>query len=100
MDRQFSLIQSYGSFLFPIERVARVVDVSKEEVNDQGSAISKDGSDQSKVSHAESQQPAAIQSEISVRLTDGSILVFEPLEVRDGTLFGTLVNLRRGSASS
>ena len=75
-------------FSVPIERVARVVDVSKEEVNDQGSAISKDGSDQSKVSHAESQQPTAIQSEISVRLTDGSILVFEPLEVRDGTLLG------------
>ena len=75
-------------FSVPIERVARVVNVSKEEVNDQGSAISKDGSGQSKVSHTESQQPAAIQSEISVRLTDGSILVFEPLEVRDGTLLG------------
>ena len=75
-------------FSVPIERVARVVNVSKEEINDQGSAISKDGSGQSKVSHAESQQSTPSQSEISVRLTDGSILVFEPLEVRDGTLLG------------
>ena len=60
-------------FSVPIERVARVVNVSKEEVSNQ-----QDDSGQSKAS----------QSEISVRLTDGSILVFEPLEVRDGTLLG------------
>lgn len=57
----------------PIERVARVVNVSKEDVNSE-----QDDSGQSKAS----------QPEISVRLTDGSILVFEPLEVRDGTLLG------------
>ena len=60
-------------FSVPIERVARVVNVSEEEVSNQ-----QDDSGQSKAS----------QSEISVRLTDGSILVFEPLEVRDGTLLG------------
>ena len=60
-------------FSVPIERVARVVNVSKEEDSNQ-----QDDSGQSKAS----------QSAISVRLTDGSILVFEPLEVRDGTLLG------------
>ena len=60
-------------FSVPIERVARVVNVSEEEVSNQ-----QDDSGQSKAS----------QSEISVRLTDGSILVFEPLEVRNGTLLG------------
>ena len=60
-------------FSVPIERVARVVNVSEEEVSNQ-----QDDSGQSKAS----------QPEISVRLTDGSILVFEPLEVRNGTLLG------------
>ena len=76
-------------FSVPIERVARVVNVSKEEVNDQ----QLEGSSQKEqnplsLTVSDSQQSTAIQSEISVRLTDGSILVFEPLEVRDGTLLG------------
>lgn len=75
-------------FSVPIERVARVVNVSKEEVNDQQPEVSSQKEQTPLSLAANSQQPTAIQSEISVRLTDGSILVFEPLEVRDGTLLG------------
>lgn len=66
-------------FSVPIDRVARVVNVSVD--NDQQSEVSSQ-KEQNPLS------PTAIQSEISVRLTDGSILVFEPLAVRDGTLLG------------
>ena len=50
----------------PIDRVARVVNVSVDN----------------------SQPPTTIQSEVRVTLTDGSILVFEPLEVQNDKLFG------------
>ena len=36
----------------------------------------------------QNQQPTAIQSEIRVTLTDNPILIFEPLEVKDGKLLG------------
>ena len=54
-------------FSIPIDRVARVVNISR----DSGS-----------------RQTSAIQSEVRVTLTDGSILIFEPLEVQDGRLLG------------
>jgi len=53
-------------FSVPIDRVARVVDVSG------------DGFHQS----------ATTQTEVRVTLTDGSMLIFEPLEVKDGKLIG------------
>ncbi len=60
-------------FSVPIDRVARVVDVSVG--NDQQSAVSR-------------RFPSAVGKDISVRLTDGSILVFEPLEVKEDQLLG------------
>ena len=54
-------------FSIPIDRVARVVNVSR----DNGS-----------------RQTSATQSEVRVTLTDGSILVFEPLEVQNDKLLG------------
>ena len=53
-------------FSVPIDRVARVV------------AVSGDGYHQS----------SATQTEVRVTLTDGSILIFEPLEVQEGKLIG------------
>lgn len=75
-------------FSVPINRVARVVNVSVD--NDQQPEISsqKEQNPLSLTVSDSQRSPTAIQSEISVRLTDGSILVFEPLEVRDGTLLG------------
>ena len=65
-------------FSVPIDRVARVVDVSVN--SDQPSAVGRS---------AESRQPITdSQYEVSIRLTDGSILIFEPLEVVDGELLG------------
>ena len=65
-------------FSVPIDRVARVVDVSVN--SDQLSAVGRS---------AESRQPITdSQYEVSIRLTDGSILIFEPLEVVDGELLG------------
>ena len=76
--RQFSL---------PIDRVARVVDVSS------GVAVSSQlqkviGS--SDLSLTENQQPTTnnYSAEIRVTLTDNPILIFEPLEVKEGKLFG------------
>lgn len=75
-------------FSVPIERVARVVNVSVD--NDQQPEVgSQKEQNPLSVTVSDSQRaPTASQSEISVRLTDGSILVFEPLEVRDDTLLG------------
>ena len=66
-------------FSVPIDRVARVVDVSVN--SDQPSAVGRS---------AESRQPPITDSqyEVSIRLTDGSILIFEPLEVVDDKLLG------------
>ena len=75
-------------FSVPIDRVARVVDVSKEAVSGQQSAVSKETINRPKASYAENQKLTATQYEVSIRLTDGSILIFEPLEVVDGELMG------------
>ena len=61
-------------FSVPIDRVTRVVEVSVD--SSQHSAIGRQ-----KVSQLS-------ESEVGVKLTDSSILVFEPLEVRDGKLLG------------
>ena len=53
-------------FSVPIDRVARVVDVSSDGFH----------------------QPSATQTEVRVTLTDGSILIFEPLEVQDDRIIG------------
>lgn len=76
-------------FSVPIDRVARVVDVSKEAVSTQ------QRSHQSPVTQV---FPNAFltgnwkletgNSEVCVRLTDGSILIFEPLEIKDDALLG------------
>ena len=68
--RQFSL---------PIERVSRVVDVSSDS--------SQEGQNSLPLT-TDNRQPTAIQSEIRVTLTDNPILIFEPLEVKDGKLLG------------
>ena len=75
-------------FSVPIDRVARVVDVSKEAVSSQQSAVSKETINRPKASYAENQKLTATQYEVSIRLTDGSILIFEPLEVVDDKLLG------------
>ena len=75
-------------FSVPIDRVARVVDVSKEAISHQQSAVSKGTINRPKASYGETQQPIATQSDVSMRLTDGSILMFEPLEVKDDALLG------------
>ncbi|MCE2412537.1 hypothetical protein J4G07_00900 [Candidatus Poribacteria bacterium] len=75
-------------FSVPIDRVARVVEVSREAVSHQQSAASKESVNRPKASYAENQKSIATQSEVSMRLTDGSILMFEPLEIRDDTLLG------------
>ena len=69
-------------FSVPIDRVARVVDVSKEAVSHQQSA------NRPKAAYNESQKPGTAQSGICVRLTDGSILIFEPLALKDDALLG------------
>ena len=53
-------------FFVPIDRVARVVDVSGDGFH----------------------QASATQTEVRVTLTDGSMLIFEPLEVKEGKLIG------------
>ena len=76
-------------FSVSIDRVARIVDVSDNTL--QSSAVGKDGSDKQEplLLKAESRRfPKAIQSEVRVTLTDGSMLIFEPLEVKDGKLIG------------
>ncbi len=69
----------------PIDRVARVVNISKSAISDKRLLI------KSEPSSTESRKPKAeshSQPEIRVTLTDGSILIFEPLEVQNGRLLG------------
>ncbi len=66
-------------FSIPMRRVARVVEVSAEV--DQQSAVSKEAID-----NQEKNQSS--EAEVGVRLTDGSILIFEPLEVKEGKMLG------------
>ena len=79
-------------FSVPIDRVARVVDVSSGvAVSNQQSAISKEeGFVKRKPSllKADSRQLIAIQPEVRVTLTDGSMLIFEPLEVKNDRMIG------------
>ena len=65
----------------PIRRVARVVEVSESAVSGQQSAVSEEAVDN------QGKNESSV-SEVGVRLTDGSILIFEPLEVKDGELLG------------
>ena len=81
-------------FSLPIERVTQVVDVSSEvAVSNQQSVVSRQlqkviGS--SDLSLTENQQLTTnnYSAEIRVTLTDNPILIFEPLEVKEGKLFG------------
>ncbi len=61
-------------FSVPIDRVTRVVEVSV------------DSSQQSAIGRQKVSRPS--ESEVGVKLTDSSVLVFEPLEIRDGKLLG------------
>ena len=67
-------------FSIPIDRVARVVDVSDWDGRD-----GKDGRMGTQSSTLPRFQP---KSEVRVTLTDGSMLIFEPIEVQDGKLLG------------
>ena len=69
LDFQGQTIQfdsKFREFSVPIDRVARVVDVSGDSFH----------------------QASATQTEVRVTLTDGSMLIFEPLEVKEGKLIG------------
>ena len=78
-------------FSVPIDRVARVVDVSKETVSNQengywssvnGYQLKRDLLNENLLSTTDN------YSDVCVRLTDGSILIFEPLEIKDDALLG------------
>ena len=74
-------------FSLPIDHVTRVVDVSDD--SSQQSAISnQNGQTPLPLTVSDNRQPTAIQPEIRVTLTDNPILIFEPLEVKEGKLFG------------
>lgn len=84
-------------FSVPIDRVARVVDVSKEAVSNQqrshqltvNSRQLKDKVVKPKPSLTDNRRLTTDNhSEVCVRLTDGSILIFEPLEIKDDALLG------------
>ena len=79
-------------FSVPVDRVARVVDISKEAIsNQQRSRQSKDGVVKPKPSLSLTDNRRLTtdnSSEVSIRLTDGSILIFEPLEIKDDALLG------------
>lgn len=70
-------------FTMPIDRVSRVVEV----VNNR-----KDGINEQKPLFLKAEglrgAPTAVQSEVRVTLTDNPIFIFEPLEIKDGKLFG------------
>jgi len=74
-------------FSLPIDRVARVVDVDTES-NQQSAISNQKGQNPLPLTVSDSRQPTAIQSEIRVTLTDNPILIFEPLEVKEGKLLG------------
>ena len=96
-------------FSIPIDRVARVVDVSKAVVSHQQnsrqpSAVSSPQESvvtdktlatttrvyrQRDLAPTVSRKPKTqSQYEVTIRLTDGSILIFEPLEIKDNALLG------------
>lgn len=64
-------------FSIPIDRIARVVNISD-----------ADGRDGRMGTQSSTLPPFQPKSEVRVTLTDGSILVFEPLEVQDNRLLG------------
>ena len=66
--------------------MARVVDVSDD--SSQQSAVSSQKEQNPFPLTTDNRQPTAIQSEIRVTLTDNPILIFEPLEVKEGKLLG------------
>ena len=85
-------------FSVPIDRVARVVDVSKEAVSNQengyrssvnGHQLKRDLLNENLLPTTNNRQPTTDNySDVCVRLTDGSILIFEPLEVKEDALLG------------
>lgn len=77
-------------FSVPIDRVARVVDVSKKAVSNQQRSRQLRGRAIETESFLTDDRQLITDnySDVCVRLTDGSILMFEPLEIKDDTLFG------------
>ena len=69
----------------PIDRVARVVNISESAISDKRLLIKSEPSstDSRKLIADSHSQPV-----VRVTLTDGSILIFEPLEVQDSRLLG------------
>ena len=74
-------------FSLPIDRVARVVEVGTDS-NQQSAVSNQNGQNPLPLTVSDNRQPTAIQSEIRVTLTDNPILIFEPLEVKEGKLLG------------
>ena len=66
-------------FSLPIDRVAQVIDVSDDSNQEAHNPLPLT---------ANNRQPTAIQPEIRVTLTDNPILIFEPLEFKEGKLLG------------
>ena len=84
-------------FSVPIDRVARVVDVSSGvAVSNQQSAVVGArlprpqglGNPTPTTADGFRRSPTAIQPEVRVTLTDGSMLIFEPLEVKNDRMIG------------
>ncbi len=86
-------------FSVPIDRVARVVDVSKEVVSDQQRSRQLTVNSRQLKDRVVKPEPSFSltdnrrlttdnHSEVCVRLTDSSILIFEPLEIKDDALLG------------
>lgn len=81
-------------FSVPIDRVTRVVDVTQTSIGNPRDTVNNSqqsaSSDQQRSRQLRDRviKPGATYSEVAMRLTDGSILMFEPLEIRDDTLLG------------
>ena len=76
-------------FSVPIDRVARVVDVSKEVTSKEVTSNQlRERPSQPSFLTGNWELETDNSSEVSIRLTDGSILMFEPLEIKDDALLG------------
>ena len=86
-------------FSVPVDRVARVVDISKEAISDQQRSRQLTVNSRQLKDRVVKPEPSFSltdnrrlttdnHSEVCVRLTDGSILIFEPLEIKDDALLG------------
>ncbi len=91
-------------FSVPIDRVARVVDVTQTSIGNLRDTVNNNQQKSRQLrervvkpesslsltdnSHSEANVTTDNSSEVAMRLTDGSILMFEPLEIKDDELLG------------